>query len=186
MKVFTRAEYQILPWKNNLGITELIATDSNELFSWRLSAATITGPSLFSEYPGYKRWLTIWKGSGLLLNEYKLTYGLTYEFNGEEKITCKNLSAEIVDLGLIYNPKKVKAKMEIVNLNLKNNNFTIEIKSQLSFLFVCQGSIEANMNTLNEGDTLKSDTPQKINLKLKTHTSDLVLITIDPKKSKKL
>lgn len=69
--------------------------------------------------------------------------------------------------------------MEIIQLSSKDDNTSIELSSQLSFLFVCQGTIETNMEILNEGDTLKSEKPQKINLKLKTLSTDLVLITID-------
>lgn len=118
MKIIRRSEYHILPWKNGLGTTELIAIDFNEPFNWRLSAATINSPNFFSEYPGYKRWLTIWTGNGLLLNEYKLIYGIAHEFYGDEKIHCKNLSPEVIDIGLIYNPKKVSAK---------NGNYTAKL-----------------------------------------------------------
>lgn len=160
-----------MPWKNGRGVTSQIAVAEDS--SWRLSAATISEPGPFSEYPGFRRLLAIWKGDGLLLNEFKLNRGEVYDFSGETPIFCQNLSPVVVDVGLIFDPRQVTAKMffRTVQASLKFSTY-----ADLTFLFCASGSFVANGVTFEEGDTLSFS---KHAIELNTNASDTVLLQIE-------
>ncbi len=98
-----------MPWKNGLGISEEIAKDP-EL--WRLSCAVIQGPTAFSSYPGKRRFLSVWKGESIKLNDFELKNGEVHAFDGDEPIFCSPGKGHVIDIGLIFDPKRVEANMK--------------------------------------------------------------------------
>lgn len=139
-------DYLITPWKNGQGTTaqiKIFPTTSTFLelnFDWRLSIASIKAANSFSNFPGYQRLLTVWKGNGIKLNQKSLLPFEVLSFDGHEKIDCTLINGNVEDLGLIYNPQKITAEMKIVTekeLNLKpghhflfNDGHCTEIENQ--------------------------------------------------------
>lgn len=165
------SDYTIMPWKNGLGTTAQIAVAPDG--QWRISAATVNNPNPFSEFKGYQRLLTIWRGSGLLLNEYKLLPGDVYKFSGEVPIFCKNLSPEVIDLGVIYHPEKVTATMEIISMA---ESKTLTLAKGLNFIFCVEGSFQIEDLIVMEGETLRIDKENSYSIVLKTKQLKLIKI----------
>jgi len=175
MKLIQRSKYLRRPWKNGLGLTEQIdlAPDGD---SWRLSAATVQQePSTFSEFKGQQRLLSIWRGVGLWLNEFFLSPDQVHAFSGEEPILCRAESGPVIDLGLIYDPKRVKATMQFGKFQA---DFRLQLLPGVHFLFCASGSFKAASHFLNEGDTLKVTGGQTLDLQLQTPRLKLILIHI--------
>ena len=149
MRLIPRSSYQNMRWKNGLGTTEQIESQPG---IFRISAAHISTSSPFSSYPGQKRWLAIWKGQGLMLNQHHLTPNQAYHFGGEDKIICQNLSLEVIDVGVIYDPNEVEVMMSILFLGpgQKLNTMTGQ-----QFLFCAEGRLQTGEIFVEEGDTLK-------------------------------
>jgi environmental stress-induced protein Ves len=142
-------------WKNGQGKTRQIAIYPHEAtleennFLWRLSSATVMGANTFSEFPGYNRLLIVWKGEGLKLNGEKLLPDSPLLFAGEEKIECTLINDEVIDLGLIYDAKKIKARLAV----LRGDN-KIHAEKGTVFLFMAKGSGLLGKHTMNEGEIL--------------------------------
>ena len=149
MRLIPRSSYQNMRWKNGLGTTEQIESQPG---IFRISAAHISNSSSFSDYPGQKRWLAIWKGQGLMLNQYHLTPDQAYHFSGEDKIICQNLSPEVIDVGVIYDPNKVEVAMSVLTLGPGQK---IDTVTGLQFLFCAEGRFQIGEIFVLEGDTLK-------------------------------
>jgi environmental stress-induced protein Ves len=111
-----------MPWKNGLGQTAEIDRHpaSADRYFWRLSQAWIQGDSPFSAFPGFDRWLYVWKGDGVFLNEKRLPPLQPLRFSGDEKIHCRLIGAPVVDVGLIFDREKIAAEMRMTEgaLNL--------------------------------------------------------------------
>ena len=143
------------PWKNGKGLTRQIAiyphgsSLSENNFDWRLSSATIHGENQFSSFPGRNRWLIIWKGDGVFLNGLELKRHTPYHFSGEEEINCLPIGEKVIDLGLIYDPKKGSADLKVLSGQ-------IDLKAQGGpvFLFLAEGSGLIGTHAMSEGDFL--------------------------------
>lgn len=150
-------------WKNGQGKTRQVAIYPHEAtltagdFLWRLSSATISGPNDFSQFAGRDRWLIVWKGSGLVLNENKLLPHSPLQFRGEEKIHCQLMKAqkeneaeaEVIDLGLIYDRTKVKADLKVLT-----GEADIDAGEGTVFLFQARGTGHVGKLEMIEGDFL--------------------------------
>lgn len=153
-----KTEYTSMAWKNQLGHTAQIAIwppDAKfpaEKFSWRISAATVSGPNCFSNFPGYDRWLTVVEGPGLKLGNRQLQYGECLRFAGEDAIFCEPLGGTTVDLGIIFDRNTSTSEMKFLKLN--SDSFTIEDDNDFRFIFVCRGKVTVESQTAEPGDTL--------------------------------
>ena len=70
-KIYSPEDFQTLPWRNGLGSTvELISEslEGHEAFSWRLSIASVANDGPFSDFSGYDRTLLLLEGAGITLN----------------------------------------------------------------------------------------------------------------------
>lgn len=178
MKHIKQNNYQIMPWKNGLGLTAQIDKDPNNL--WRLSQATISQKSMFSEFKNCKRILTVLKGDGLKLNLKYLYLNEIYEFDGELKIDCQLLGSEVLDLGLIYDTHKIQAKMSFINFDKKLN---YKINSDICLLYCAEGEFnienEDEIKTVNANDTLKIESTSEIQLVTVETKTKIIAIEID-------
>lgn len=173
MQLLKMSDYIIMPWKNGLGTTAQIAVAPDN--QWRISAATVKKPNPFSEFKGCQRLLTIWRGSGLLLNDYELLPGSVYKFSGETPIFCKNLSPEVIDLGVIYQPEKVTATMDVLSLT---ESKTFIAAKDLNFIFCAEGSFQIEDLIVTQGETLRIDKAGSYSIELKTKQLKLVIINL--------
>jgi environmental stress-induced protein Ves len=123
-----------MPWKNGMGSTLEIDLAENKV--WRLSAATVHQPCLFSDYPGFDRLLTVWKGEGLLLNEFLMKKNEVFSFSGEEKIYCKNLNDEVTDLGFVFKRDRICSQMVTKSFT---GEITLTVSQGIHFIFCLEG-----------------------------------------------
>lgn len=149
-------------WKNGQGKTRQVAIyphgatlEAND-FLWRLSSATILKPNEFSSFEGRNRWLIVWKGSGLILNDRTLSPHTPLHFLGEEKIQCSQLhqAEEVIDLGLIYDRNKIQADLKVLHHREDKGEAEINAESATVFLFLAKGTGFAGKLEMVEGDFL--------------------------------
>ena len=109
-KIYSPQSFQTLPWRNGLGSTvELLAEtpNKNEVFSWRLSIASVANDGPFSDFSGYDRTLLLLEGSGITLNKpngiFKvLNSSLDYaNFKGEDLIDATLHDGPIKDFNIM-------------------------------------------------------------------------------------
>lgn len=163
MKLLKRNTFLKSPWKNEKGITYQIqitpsTASLNELnFDWRLSMAEISGKNTFSQFKNYSRLLTVWKGQGITLNLRSLKQFEIYQFSGDDQIDCNLIKDPVTDLGLIFNPNKIRAQMKIIQATL------ITLTHEINLLFCAEGSFEVQNLKVETGDCLQLS-PQTIEL----------------------
>ena len=108
-----------MPWKNGLCSTSQIgiypesAQFPDESFLWRVSTAKVQDGGPFSQFLGYERILTVVQGAGLLLNGQELRPLVPLRFAGEERIEARLINGPIDDLGIIFDPKRIVADMQV-------------------------------------------------------------------------
>lgn len=142
-------------WKNGQGKTRQVAiyphqaTLAENNFLWRLSSATILGDNSFSAFPGFDRWLIVYKGEGLFLNGKKLEPHSPLHFQGEKVIHCSLVKDQVTDLGLIYDRKKCKAELKVLA-----GTIDVMADTETIFVFLAQGSGLVGKHQMIEGDFL--------------------------------
>lgn len=105
-----------MQWKNGGGWTaEIDRFPQSDRYAWRLSQATVSSDGPFSVFSGYDRWLMVWKGEGLYLNNRRIPPLAPYRFSGDQSIDCRRVGKEILDIGLIFDRTQVNAEMKVVN-----------------------------------------------------------------------
>ena len=129
-------------------------------------------------YAGYRRLLTVWQGTGILLNNLELTPGQVHEFDGAEKIFCKNLSPEVTDVGFMFRGDQFQAEMKHLHLD---SDQTLQLKVGINFLFCAKGEFQSGLLTIKDGDTLKFETAVLVQLKLNQAQLQLIHIYLREK-----
>jgi len=171
-------------WKNGGRKTQQIAIYPPEAelaknnFLWRISSATVSQESPFSQFPGYERLLTVWKGAGLLLNQTELLPFKFLRFSGDSDIYCKLIGPDAVtDLGVIYNKDKIKARLSTETI-LPDS--TVDLGPGLHFLFLAEGgTCQVNNFPMEVGDTLKIEQTELIHVFSSDHSKQhFFLITL--------
>lgn len=116
-KLIRKSTYQVMPWKNGLGVTAEIKREplNGEGFLWRFSQAIVEASSPFSFYPGFDRWLVVVEGEGLKLNEKILRPLNPIRFSGDDKIDCSPLGPRVQDLGFIFARGDFAAEMNVIS-----------------------------------------------------------------------
>ena len=159
-----------MPWKNGQGTTFQVeiypqgSSLSQLNFDYRISMALVSNDNEFSAFIGMKRVLTVIDGSGICFNEKVINPLDIIEFDGEEKI----LSGPIVsgesnlDLGIIYNPRLVNCKMELLRLekavylkieSYKNYFFKIEENKSSDCVYIQKEFAETELSVEFESGT---------------------------------
>lgn len=112
-----RSNYKTMSWQNGLGVTAEIDRwpAGEEPYLWRFSQASIQKDSPFSAFPGYDRWLAVWKGSAVFLNDLKVDELQPVRFSGDDKTSCRLTGGPIEDVGLIFDRRKVDAQMSVID-----------------------------------------------------------------------
>ena len=104
-KIYSPEDFQTLPWRNGLGSTvELISEslEGHEAFSWRLSIASVANDGPFSDFSGYDRTLLLLEGAGITLNNPN---GSSIELNSP--LDCAHFKGEdLIDASLHDGPIK--------------------------------------------------------------------------------
>jgi environmental stress-induced protein Ves len=118
-KLYTKNDYQNMPWKNGLGQTmELfkshLSKKSTPLdYDFRLSIATLDAPTPFSFFPDYKRIIMLQQGNGFrlhkpdsLTNKVIVIDNLQaqHTFLGTETIHAEIIDGPCLDFNIFWNP----------------------------------------------------------------------------------
>lgn len=159
-KLIKSTNYQIMPWKNGLGSTAQIdifppdAAFPGEEFLWRVSSATVNTSSPFSNFPGCDRWLVVWKGEGLFLNDQKLSPMKPLAFSGEAPIESRLVKGEVLDLGIIYRRDRIFAELTVQEVKA-GKSLKVLLESGTHYLFGTTGKFSVLGQTVDAGETLK-------------------------------
>ncbi len=106
------------PWRNGLGTTAEIATDSSEGdYAWRISLAAISRDSTFSTFAGMQRIITVLGPGGVRLStegrgSRELQVFEAHPFDGAAQTRCELLSGPVRALNLIYRPARITARIQ--------------------------------------------------------------------------
>ncbi|WP_172795320.1 HutD/Ves family protein [Bdellovibrio bacteriovorus] len=174
MKMLRKADYEIMPWKNGIGVTSQIDIypDSAQFpdgdFLWRLSSATVSASAPFSKFDNCDRLLAVWKGKGMKLNDHDLPPLTPYKFSGDSAMEGVLKDGEVMDLGIIYRRGKV-------SVDMTSEEFTKEVVAMtlapgFHYFFCVSGSMAVGQNLLEEGDTVRVDGAQAVKLSGKLGT----------------
>ena len=173
-ELLTPSQYQKQLWKNGKGSTAEIAISPvgaifpADPFLWRLSSAELTEACAFSQFQNYSRYLALFKGQsmglkfGQEIQERLLKAGEVMDFSGSDSASCTLPEGPVTDLGLIIDPKKVRADFKI--FQFRNKPRSIRTEGSDFLIFTIQGSIIATVYpgeerlTLKTGETLRVST----------------------------
>lgn len=138
-----------MPWKNGLGVTAEIdrIPGGDGPYLWRLSQATIQADAPFSVFENYDRWLAVWRGGPIFLNDRKLEPLDPVRFPGDEDVFCRLDGPPALDVGLIFDRTKVNAEMRVTD------GFAELSSRGVHYVF-----------DLGSGDTLKLDHAAKLSV----------------------
>lgn len=156
--------FRSMPWKNGSGTTKEIAREpeTGENFLWRVSSALVEKSGHFSSYPAHHRLLTPLLGNLRLLAEgaeVELAPGDIHSFRGGDPVRAE-LSAPVQDLGLIYDPTRVRAEMSMLPFLGKTRSFRLTART---VFFYSLGKFSASCYpdelsfSLQKGDVLRVD-----------------------------
>jgi environmental stress-induced protein Ves len=123
-KIYSPEDFQTLPWRNGLGSTvELISEslEGHEAFSWRLSIASVANDGPFSDFSGYDRTLLLLEGTGITLNnpngssiELNSPLDCAY-FKGEDLINASLHDGPIKDFNVMTLRSICSASVTAIN-----------------------------------------------------------------------
>lgn len=180
---YPKQQSRAMPWKNGQGETrELLLEPSGSSldhldFDYRLSMATIKSSGDFSRFPGYRRILLPVSGAGFALNGHPYaTYEIAH-FDGDEAMHCTLLKKEVTDLGLIYQPDKIKANARILTLPF-TVNLTLEPDHRY-LVTLLDGTLAANGQAMTAGDTLALQQESRLEL-VCSRRATLAFFTLQP------
>ena len=106
------ADYQVMPWKNGLGLTVELAVyppgAGLENFDWRISMADMAADGDFSLFPGYDRTLMLAMGRGIELDFAAASApqrlrrpGEAVQFSGDWPAYCHLLDGPVRDFNVM-------------------------------------------------------------------------------------
>jgi environmental stress-induced protein Ves len=175
--IIPKNHYKIMPWKNGLGVTHeiLISPEDSTLlqnnFHYRISSADIHVDAAFSTFKGKKRWLMVYEGNVIKLNQEELPCYEIKHFSGEENIFGSLMNGSIKDFGIIYDPNKVQ-----VTMSLLQESREVDLRGEN--IFFCVGKSAHIFNqTLQHEDSLILKTPGSTLINLHPETK-LIWISI--------
>ncbi|AFY01915.1 HutD family protein [Bdellovibrio bacteriovorus] len=159
IQLLKSSSYQRMPWKNGLGVTDQIDLAASEIkssqpYAWRLSSALVAASNPFSIFEGYNRLLSVVEGDGLILNQNPLLPLQVCEFSGDDHTDCQLIGSPVRDLGLIFNPKTHRARMQFHTLpNVSESVFSL--REEIQFFYVVQGKMRMAGQTAEAQDCFK-------------------------------
>jgi environmental stress-induced protein Ves len=192
-------EAVLTPWKNQLGYSRQIAIEppgvdfAKDPFLWRISSATVEQTCEFSAFPDFLRILAVVKGTQMVLHLDQgqemaaLQLGEVFEFTGSSSVRAELARGPITDLGIIFDPKNVRAKMTKLTFKSKPRSFTLTQKAVL--FYVVSGQVSASVypgeiaHALGVGDVLRINElagyERIILLEPKAENTALMVVEID-------
>ena len=157
IQLISQKNYVQMPWKNKKGMTSQIliepSTGSLEKmdFEYRLSSAPIKENTVFSKFPGFSRILIPTQGVGFSLNGTIYEVNEPAHFSGSDETECELLEGEVIDLGLVFNPKIYKAHVKILKFK---KGLTLNKDPETTYLInILRGDLSLNNISATTRDT---------------------------------
>jgi len=119
------AKHAQVPWKNGLGVSQIIASDpagaGYDVLHWQVGSTQILADSPFSSLPGLDRHFMVIEGAGVELtsiDEHGATrttpvyaQRLPYQFRGDWKTDCRLMGGPVRVLNVIARRGKARASV---------------------------------------------------------------------------
>jgi hypothetical protein len=146
MRIFRRADYIEMPWKNGGGSTTQLAiappAAGLDDFDWRISSARVADAGAFSRFPGVDRSLLILEGGGLLLQQEGRTITLTarseaHVFAGEDEIVAALSDGPVTDFNVMTRRARWRHALQAVQLR---GVLSCARDAELMFVYCASGS----------------------------------------------
>lgn len=133
-----------MPWKNGNGVTTELAiyppdaTLTKNDFLWRMSSAEISADGDFSLFSDCDRYLSVWKGNGVLLESAQggqlVQAKELVKFSGKDSIFARLQNGPITDWNFIYKRRIFHADCQNWNQPLnasKWHSFSYDLYSRI-------------------------------------------------------
>ncbi|WP_277577471.1 HutD/Ves family protein [Bdellovibrio svalbardensis] len=163
LQVLKYSDYKVMPWKNGLGMTaqidifpkntEFPPNSSDESFLWRVSSASVQNNNPFSQFPGCDRYLAVYQGQGLRLNEKDLRPTQILQFRGEDPIQGDLIHGPVLDIGVIYRREKVHATMSFVQAS-PGQALELTLTHKTHYIFCARGKFRCQEMKVSAKETL--------------------------------
>jgi len=147
-----------MPWRNGGGVTQEIAKreDGNGNLLWRLSTARVENNTEYSKFPGLERLSAVVEGAGVHLtkdgSDETIEIGPSEigKLSGDALYHGTLIGGGIRHLNLIYDPRRVDAKMLLIGAGL------VSVHPKTAHAFYClEGEISGEgFATALPGDVL--------------------------------
>lgn len=157
--IFYPKDFKEMPWKNGLGSTKelFLIPHENETdkFYFRISVASVTQASSFSQFPGKDRFIMLLDGKGFRLtfedhSEIILNSIFdSFEFEGEETPHCELIDKACLDFNVMTERGWGQSTVTLASLKM-NQSKKYAPKSD-TFLYLYQSS--PKLIVLNAGET---------------------------------
>jgi environmental stress-induced protein Ves len=122
------AQHAKVPWKNGLGVSQIIASDppgaGYDVLRWQVGSTQITADSPFSSLPDLDRHFMVIEGAGVELTSIDehgatrthpvLALRLPYQFRGDWKTDCRLLAGPVRVFNVIARRGKARASVEFL------------------------------------------------------------------------
>ncbi|MDQ4215141.1 HutD family protein [Microbacterium sp. ASV81] len=167
MRLLTRSERLVTPWRNGGGQTSEIAVapaSANADFDWRLSIARIDGDGDFSAYPGVDRLLMPLSAGGLELLVDGVRQSIprfeTIPFAGETDVSAVGVTAPSQDLNVMVRREFGAASLvcEVVERSRLVSSLTGEVTAVIAL----DGDLRVNGERFDSEDAVLSDGSETI------------------------
>lgn len=165
-------------WKNGLGWTDQIAIHPPAAdlrrgdFDWRISTARIAQSSPFSPFADHDRTLVVVDGAGVKLTHsfdeseepelVELPAWEPYEFPGDVPTRCDLLEGPIQDFSVFARKGVVSARVQAAQIGAggASERFEWEPLGRTCFIFVAEGSLDAEGTAVEAGEALRIERAQ--------------------------
>jgi environmental stress-induced protein Ves len=157
-----------------------------------VSSARVEASGPFSRFPGQARSLLLLEGAGLLLTiegkgRQRLKHpGQVATFSGDDAVDATLIQGPCTDFGLIYDPRRVQATLEWLNLGREATTISL---APTTLLFAPWGAVRVDplglqlehRDCLWFGNPGQPEKPgAKLDLRAAQGTTPLVLVSIRP------
>jgi uncharacterized protein len=191
MKVLSKHDYREMAWKNGKGRTiELLRLPHPkiaDLFSLRLSIASMAESGPFSHYPGIERTIILLEGNGVVMDfvdEIKMSLNVLHkpiQFPGEAEITAQLINGPIREFNIMAARDVVEAYVEVPT---KVTSLPVGGEEQ-QFCYICEGNASSGIQSLKKDDLVMSSPGEKITLTSKDGFTAIVIKLRDIQSAKK-
>lgn len=157
-ELLSQNDYKVMPWKNGQGSTVEFIIDPptstvTDVFSYRLSSATVNTSGPFSQFSGYSRVLIPIEGPPIKILHNNIEKTLNrldkYAFKGDLDTKCE-IKDTVRDFNVITKDDRCSATVEVIRISSSNNQNVVV--DGICYIFVVNGKINNDDITANTNE----------------------------------